>query len=146
MYIQYVFSAVKHLVDFENQQKRMSAWCEGSSAGYHQTASSLKLEDLVAVRGATEGTWVRAKVTKIMSDRLVGVSEVVASCISVLLPPRLVELFFVDTGANDYADVSSICKQSPPMLCDTPQQALQCLLSGVRLVSSHVTYTCCRMS
>ena len=65
-----VFSAVKHLVDFENQQKRMSAWCEGSSGGCHQTASPLKLEDLVAVRGETEGTWVRAKVTKIITDKL----------------------------------------------------------------------------
>ena len=42
----------------------------------------------------------------------------------------------MDTGANDYSDVRSICKQPPPMLCDTPQQALQCLLNGVKLVSN----------
>lgn len=130
---------MKHLVDFENQQKSMSVWCEGSSAGCHQTSSSLKLEDVVAVRGETGETWARAKVTKIISNRLGSqrsfgrrISGVVFFCCCC----SLVELFFVDSGANDYADVRSICKQSPPMLCEAPQQALQCLLSGVTLVSS----------
>lgn len=47
---------------------------------------------------------------------------------------RLVELLYVDTGVTDYADVRSICVQTPPMLCSIPQQALQCLLAGIKLV------------
>ena len=40
----------------------------------------------------------------------------------------------MDNGSIGYADVSDICAESPPMLCAMPQQALQCLLSGVEMV------------
>lgn len=55
----------------------------------------------------------------------------------------MVEVFHVDTGSSEYVEVSSICAGTPPMLCDIPQQALQCSLSGVEVVSpkSHVTST-----
>lgn len=48
---------------------------------------------------------------------------------------RLVTLFYVDTGVTDYADVRSICVNSPPMLGAIPMQALQCSLGGIKLVS-----------
>ena len=44
------------------------------------------------------------------------------------------QLFYVDTGVTDYADVRIICAKSPPMLCAVPQQALKCTLAGVKLV------------
>lgn len=47
---------------------------------------------------------------------------------------RTVELFHVDTGTTEYADISSICAETPPMLCAIPQQALQCVLDGVKQV------------
>ncbi len=48
---------------------------------------------------------------------------------------RKVELFYIDTGQNVPADVSSIHSQVPPMLCNISQQALECILRGVELVS-----------
>lgn len=125
------------MADFDSQQSALSAWCESCKSGTHQTTVSLKLEDFVALRGKTLGSWIRGKVTKKVSDRCndpcpapLGASP---SC-AVLF--RLVEVFYVDTGAVDYADVGTICAVTPPMLCDVPTQALQCSLSGVKLVRS----------
>lgn len=63
------FTTAKHLNDYDDQQKEMSTWCEECSAGCHNKSSSLKLEAIVAVRGETNGTWVRSKVIKIMSEK-----------------------------------------------------------------------------
>lgn len=47
---------------------------------------------------------------------------------------RLVDLFFVDIGSTGYVDINDICCENPPMLLQSPQQALQCTLSGITLV------------
>lgn len=68
-----------------------------------------------------------------------GRSYILNACLqSALLFSRLVEVFHVDTGVTEYAEISSVCAGTPPMLRDIPQQALQCSLSGVEMVCSPV--------
>ena len=57
-----------HLAVFDAQQAEMSAWCEKRTSHF-KTTFSLKLEDMVAVRGEKKGTWVRAKVNNYVNNR-----------------------------------------------------------------------------
>lgn len=67
-----MFITADQLKMFEDQIVEMSAWCEACTAGCFQTSSFLKIEKIVAVKeaaGGGEGMWIRAKVTRIISDR-----------------------------------------------------------------------------
>lgn len=60
--------AVKHLVEFDDHRKKLCSWCEANS-GTCSDSVNLKVEAIVAAKGAKEGEWVRAKVVKIVSQK-----------------------------------------------------------------------------
>ena len=60
--------AVKHLVEFEDHKKKLCSWCETNSSTCNDSGS-LKVEDIVAAKGAKDGEWIRAKIVKIVSQK-----------------------------------------------------------------------------
>ena len=58
----------KLLEEFNNQMKEISIWCD-ANAGCHKSTALLSVEDLVSVKAPEkEGTWIRAKISKIVSE------------------------------------------------------------------------------
>jgi hypothetical protein len=92
----------------------LSKWCEENGT----RATSLPLvNELVCVKGAGSGEWLRARVSRQVSE-------------------SVIEVLYVDTGASRRLPLSSVCSSLSPQLCTVPCQALQCSLSGAQPVGA----------
>jgi hypothetical protein len=109
----------KALAEFDSGMASLSKWCNQ----WGEPASLLpKVGEVIAVKGAETGQWVRAKVS-----RQVSVSDV--------------EVFYIDTGSTGRVSLDSVCGGSAPQLYSLPKQAFQCSLHGIQPTGGSEVWT-----